>query len=212
MAVDTFTRCANNIHGRGPDKEARVQQAVYCVRSLGMKTCDASKLFIVSTVTITDRIRADDTRRLLAKAGVNGTSAFAIKTCTRLARLDDEQALVQLGHVVASGNPSAERVGLVVDEVNKATTKAARTKAIRQFEQELKTDQDRVAPERNVVISKPRRDKLLGMVSRLATFLDKGNDGEGFQDLSQLQCESSEAELKRSWNRALYRMQIILGG
>jgi len=176
-----------------------------------MKTSDAAKLFIVNAGTINDRIRADDTRRLLAKSGVEGTSAFAVSTCTKLAKLNDEHALVQLGHVVASGSPSAERVGLVVDAVNNETTKAGRTKAIRRFEQEVKSEQSRAKPESNVAISKPRRDKLLTMMAKMSNFLDTGNDGEGFQDLSQLQAEASAAELKRYWNRVLYRMQIILG-
>lgn len=218
LLLEIIARSANVGHGEGDSKDERIQNAIHCVRSLGMTVTDAAKTFLVSPYAITHNMRAEDQRNRLLKSGVEAhhVSNAALEP---LAKLEyDEAAQLKLGTLIAQHQPPADRVKQVVSVVDKQSNAPARLGKIREFEKELSVAAHSINGQRNghvvensKVPQRPRRDKLLTLLSRLTNFLESENDGEAFTDLGQLQVASkADVELITGMCKKLrYRLGVI---
>jgi hypothetical protein len=220
LLLEIIARSGNVAHGGRSSKEERMSHAVYSVRKLGMRSADAAKIYNVSATNINMHIRAEDERRSLAESGID-TSRVANAALEPLARLKfDEPAKKKLGSVISQYVPTAERVRQVVGVMAKAKTTADRFQQVKELERELSAafhsngngkhhangNGHSKAPLR------PRRDKLVSILTRLANFLDSENDGQGFTSLDELQVASAaDIELiNKLWKRLSYRMKVVL--
>lgn len=217
LLLETIARCANVAHGEGDSKLERIQQAVYCVRRLGMATRDASKAFMVADGTINHHIRAEDQRNRLARAGIEA-SHVPNSALEPLSRIDyDEPAQLKVATLIAQHAPPAERVRQVVGAIAKQSTAPARLQKIREFEKELSeaahaSNGHHKAAADTKIVSRPRREKLFRLLGQLVNFLNDGNDGEAFANLEQLQI-SGKADTEKVVElskQIRYRLGVIV--
>lgn len=220
LLIELFTRAANVGHGGRASHDERMAHAVYAVRSLGARPKDAARYFMVSDTNINHRIRAENTRAKLQSSGVQGVQSVPISSLAELSKLDfDEGAQIKFGTLISESPVPCDKVAAVARACAKAKSSADRQKIIKGLEQEI-TEAAHIAkakkPNKEVrrkVPQRPRRDKLLGELSSLASFLDLGNDREAFRTLQELQIASTEDEnsVRELWGRIRFRMELILG-
>lgn len=219
LLLEIIARSANVSHGEGDSKAERINQAAYCVRRLGLMVKDAAKTFLVSDTGLLHHIRAEDQRSRLMRAGVEAHHV-PNASLEPLARLDyDESAQVKLGSLVAQHSPTSERVRQVVQTVAKQSSPQDRIQKIKEFERELsasvheKNGHDRLKENGATKVPlRPRRDKLVTLLTRLVNFLEQENDGEAFTDLAQLQVASQvDRDKVTSLSKKLrYRLGVIV--
>jgi len=188
---EIIARSANTVHGGRSEHNERLQHAVYCVRALGMSSQDAAKAFVVSATSITQNVRAEKERDQLMRAGVDA-SRLPVTTLDAISKLPfDTNAKHQIATLTAQHDVSADRVKQIVNSMKKTKTQAARTAQVREFEKELSSEaRSKAKPSANGSTrapSRPRRDKVLRSLETLVAFMEKGNDGDSFTTLEELQ-------------------------
>lgn len=214
LLQEIIARSGNVGHGGRCEKDERLAHAVYSVRKLGLRVKDAAKLFEVSETSINVRIRAETARTGLAREGIN-VSHVPVSTLASLAPLDTS-AKIKLGHLIAQHNPTAERVKQTVKAVRKARSQNGRLQQIKRFEKELTEEAHRSTATRSgnarKVPRRPRRDRLIGDLTRLATYLESGMDGERFARLDdfQLAGDADADTIRKLWKQVEMRMRTIL--
>jgi hypothetical protein len=218
MLLEAVSRAANVSHGGRSTLDERVANAVHMVKSLGMAARDSAKLFMISEQTIHHQIRADKIRKELGLKGVD-VSSVPSSTIEHLFKIDnDDGAKTKMGMLIAQHKPTGERVKLAVNRIAKAKSDADRMKVVKTVEAELSAELasmrngkklKAIAPKAPM---RPRRDKVISTMTRLADFLDFGNDGEGFGKLADLQVvtQADEKTIRDLWARLEIRMALVL--
>jgi hypothetical protein len=215
---EIIARSANVKHGGRSSKDERLAHAIYCVRSLGMTSQQASALFMISDSTILMHVRAEDERKELAAEGIDTTSIPNV-TIDALRRVPDRRVKLDLCHVVSQYNPTADRVKGVVASICKCGSTDSRFKKVKEFSTDLKKQIQAAGPRRNgqtrdKVPLRPQRDKLLSMLDRLNNFLGNGPNGEPYDRLDAIQFSGGD-DTKRAcalWASIERRMCIIMKG
>lgn len=216
LLLEIIARSANVAHGEGMSKEERIQHAMYCVRRLGMTAADASKAFMVSPEIIRIRIKADEMRATLQRAGVE-PNRITNDALVSISKLDfDESAQVKVGHLAAQHSPKSERIKQVVDTLAKQRSSTARVAKLKEFERELAAEAHDSRNGRRAasaamsrVPARPRRDRFLAAAANLANFLESGNAGEAFVNFDDLQI-STQADTQRAHD-LIKRLRFRLG-
>lgn len=218
LLQEIIARSANVTHGGRCSKDERLAHAIYCVRTLGMQTAQAARLFMVHDSTINMHVRAEEERKVLAKEGLDTTSIPNV-TIDALRRIPDRAAKVDLCHVVGTHCPPADRVKAVVASICRCTSPQARLKKVKEFSTELRKQVQAAGPRRNghmrdKVPLRPQRDKLLSMLDRLNAFLEHGPNGEPYDRIDALQFSGGDdtARAVALWDSIQRRMQIIMRG
>lgn len=220
LLLEIIARAANVSHGEGDTKEERIQQAIYCVKKLGMAVKDAAKSFQVSVTSIRDHIAADDVRNLLAKAGVE-SHHLPIGHLIQIAKLEfDESLQVKVGFLLAQHTVLFERVKQLVAVLLKQGSASLRIQVMRDFEKELSasvhsTNNGKPAESRAAAIKvplRPRRDRLFSRLTKLVNFLESDNDGQAFTSLEELQVatESDRETVVSALKKLRYRIGVLL--
>jgi hypothetical protein len=217
MLLEAIARAGNVGHGGRATQEDRLQHALYMVRTWGMRAKEAAKFWMVGETTIAVHIRAEKEREQLLAAGVNA-NPIPVNTLDALSRLGfSEGSKVNLAHLVTQHSPSTERVKQVVSAMVKTKSESQRLQHIKQFEQELAEAAHRQLPATtngrpHKVPSRPRRDRIINEMTRLANFLDHGLDGQAFLTPDELQISSQTDmdTLCKAWKRVESRMKKIV--
>jgi len=183
---DILIRSLNSRHGWGSEKEERIEHAQYLVRKHGVAVDDAARLMSVSSSVITDRIRAENTRSMLAKAGVNSVS-MPLGALLAVSRVKNERAAVKLAKCVAEYGVPVDRLVDAVRSIESAKSVSDVTKTVNEFAKEAESSENNVN-RNSKVIKSPRRDKIMRKLEDLSHFLERGNDGTGFSSMEELQC------------------------
>ncbi len=215
--LDIICRSNNTGHGGRSDREERIANAMHCITVNGMRVADAAKIFVVSSSAIDNRVRAERVRKTLAKEGIV-TDGVPILTLAELAKVPDDNVKRNMGHLLATHNPTGDRVKQVVGVLKKAGSQAERLRKVKAFGKELAEEAHRVGPSKSqsashqAVPRRPRRDELIRRLRQLANFLDQGMDGQAFTCLTDLQIasDSDEAVIRGEWERLQFRMKLIL--
>lgn len=215
MLLEAFSRAGNVPLGGRAEIDERKAHAVYCVKSLGMRVTDAGRLFAVANNTITLVLRAEESRKTLAKADIDA-SRVPVTALADMAALDKQPGMLEkVGSLVAQHLPKGERVKQVVAAITKEKTQPAKLAVVKQFEKELTADA--VRSHKGTVkslkaVGRPRRDKFISRMRSLADFLDLDLAGGGFTTLQELQVasEADEMEIGNLWKRIQLRMTMIL--
>lgn len=217
MLLDLVACSANATHGEGMAKEERIQHAADFVRRRGMKVKDAAAIFVVAETSINGHIRAERVRQQLQRAGVDAHRIVnaALLPLDKLSY--DESAQVKIGALVAQHSPTAERIKQVVATTARESTASGRLNRIKKFEKELaqeaQSHNGHTAHDTNghLRVSRPRRDKFLSLMSRLANFLESENAGEPFSQYEELQI-TTKADLEKAQDlskRVRYRLGVV---
>lgn len=210
--VDVFLRSANTGHGGRSSRDERLEQAVFCVRARGITAVAAAQVFKVCKSTITHRIRADNIRKDLAAAHVPKFHTLSQQHLLVLGKEPEESVRNQFATITAASNVSSERLRAYINLSAKKKSREAKTAVVKEFEAELKKAAKLSERQKKLTrVTKPRRDQMLAMLSKLAAFLDRGNDGGGFSCLSELQCDSIQdsSEVTKLWQRIERRMNLL---
>lgn len=217
MLLDLVARTGNVAHGKGDTKEHRMQHALYFIRNHGLTTKDAAKYFIVSEATINHRLRSEEQRTYLGLAGIDASSIPGA-TLEPLSKLDgDESAKLNTARLIVRHRPTAERVRQVVSVLAKQSNSQARAKKIKEFEKELTESahetngHHKVAIEKSKVPQRPRRDKFIGLATRLVNFLECDNAGESFTSLDEMQI-TTKADIAKATDlikRLQFRLKVL---
>lgn len=217
LLLEIIARAANAAHGEGDTKEERIQQAMYCVRKLGMAVKDAAKSFLVATTTINLHMRAEEQRNRLAKSGIS-TQHIPTTVLEPLAKLDfDESIQHRLGTLIAQHSLPGERVKQAVGTLVKQSSAAQRQSVLKDLEKECSTKahakngSNGHHSNTNRIPERPRRDKLFSIAQRLSNFLESENGGEAFTSLEQMQIVNGDTEnAVKLLKKIHYRIGVIL--
>lgn len=195
LLIESFSRAANVAHGEGDSKDERIAQAMYCVEKLGMSPKNVAKLFLISQSAIAYNTRAERMRRQLEKSGIKAHHLPA-GSLEPLAKLDyDEPLQLKVGALISAHQTPMERVRQVVSDIDRQTSNGARLEKLKEFEKALGVEahaSNGHVGESNKVPSRPRLQKAIGMMARLAGFLETGNGGDPFRTLDDLQCATHD--------------------
>lgn len=190
LSAESFARSANVFHGGRSERPERLQQAIYCVRKLGIFATDAARLFNVTEYSINQHVRAEKLRDDLAKQGVD-TSRLPIGVLDAMSRIDgDENAQRNLAVIVAQHDLPIAAVKSVCNELRAASGHQERTAIIKGLEKELAAQAKAVSSAKKAATKapkRPRRDTFMRYLENTAAFLEKGNDGQSFTSMDQLQ-------------------------
>lgn len=216
--LEIIARAGNVGHGGRSEKAERTHNALHCIQRLGMSIVDASRTFNIATTTIQLHIRAEKKQNELADEGID-TTRVPRGTLNAIAKIGDSNLETKLGHLVVQHGPSLSRVDQVAKSVKKAKSHAARIAKIKEFERELTQQEHRenrghVAKTngRSKVPRRPRRDRIIGDLTKLANWLDSGLQGEPFFSLSDFQIADEEDRkvVRNAWNRIEVRMKKLI--
>lgn len=179
-------RSLNSRHGWGSTKEERIEHAVFLVRKYGMHVDTVARAMVVGSSTISLHIRAEDERARLAKNGID-SSAMPNKSLTSLASIADESLRNAVARTSVETKSTGDKTAELAAAVAKAKSKAAASAAIADFKKAANAI-DEIKSNRGSSIKKPRREKVLRLLTTLADFLERGNDGQAFSTLDELSC------------------------
>jgi len=202
-------RSLNARHGWGSEKEERLAHAVFLVRKHGVTTSDAAKLLMVSTSSITMRIRADEAKASLARKGVDA-SRMSMGGLSAIGSIQDEKHAVTVARIAIEHNATADTIIAAVNRLNSAKSTAEKSAITKEFQKHLVADNS--GKNKPGVVKRPRREKVNRLMDSLASFLDRGNDNGGFTSLDELQCVPDEDsdKLKVLANKIIVRLNMIL--
>lgn len=217
MELEAIARSGNVHHGERATKDDRIAHAVHMVRTYGMRSEDASQLFRVAVVTINQHVRAEQMRKNLGEYGINADT-IPTGTLDVLTKVKDEKVVKKIGQLVAQHLPPAKDVMQTVNRIDRAKSEESRLQIVKDMEKSLaqaasqsrnKAKLKAAAPK---AILRPRREKVMNCLTRLADFLDFNNSGEGFSSLAELQVTTAQdtKEVQKLWQRIAMRMAIIL--
>lgn len=217
LLLEIIARSGNVGHGGRSEKEERIAHAVYSVRILGMRPKDAAKIFILAESTINNHIRAEKEREELAAAGVD-LSAIGNSSVEPLSKIADSSVKLKVAQLVSQHNPGGEKVKQVAGAIRKAKSQSARLGHVKKMEKDLAEAAHRSTPKRRndngqgKVPQRPRRDRLIRDLGKVADYLDFGMDGQGFASLGDLQIasETDEVTIRDLNKRIEFRMKMIL--
>jgi ParB-like chromosome segregation protein Spo0J len=179
-------RSLNSRHGWGSTKEERIEHAVFLVRKYGVHIDAVSRAMVVSDHAITQRIRAEDERARLAKDGIDA-SKVAIKALSALASVPNESLRNSVAKAAIEAKANAIETADLAKVVAKSKSKAAAVSAIADFKKAADAIVE-IKSSRGGELRKPRREKLLHLLTTLADFLERGNGGQAFATLDELSC------------------------
>jgi ParB-like chromosome segregation protein Spo0J len=180
-------RSLNSRHGWGSTKEERVEHAVFLVRKYGMHVETVARAMVVSDHSILQRIRAEDERARLAKNGIDASS-MALRGLSTLASISDESLRNATAKAAVEAKASGESIAELAAAVSKAKSKAAASVAIAEFKKTASAISEIKSSKKGGKLRKPRREKFLSLITGLADFLERGNDGSAFSTLDELTC------------------------
>jgi ParB-like chromosome segregation protein Spo0J len=209
MERELVIRSLNSRHGWGSTKEERIEHAVYLVRKFGVDMSTAARSMVVSETTIFDRIRIDDTRVKLAKAGVE-TSKISNTAMASIARVADLSAQKRIAQIANETKATVDDVANVVGGVVAASGVAATSKLISTFAKTME-QKKHISNKSTRGLKKPRREKFLKLLSSLSEFLEVGNDGSAFSSLDELSCsfENDYDTVRTLYAKINSRLQCI---
>ncbi|KKM62732.1 hypothetical protein LCGC14_1518660 [marine sediment metagenome] len=218
LLLEIIARSGNVGHGGRSEKEERTAHAAYSVRRLGMRPKDAAKIFNLAESTITLNIRAEKQREELASAGVD-LSAVGNSSVEPLSKIVDSGVKLKVAQLVSQHNPGGEKIRQVAGAIRKAKSQSARLAHVKNMEKELTEADHRSIPKRRndngqrKVPQRPRRDRIIRDLGKLADYLDFGMDGQGFASFGDFQIASApdEATVRDLHKRIQFRMKMILG-
>ena len=216
LLIEPFLRAANVTHGERGTLDERIANAVYCVQKLGMTVSNAAELFVIAAGTINNHIRAEETRKRLAKTGVDASSV-RVSALDRMANIQDDNVLAKVGALVARHSPTEQVVKQAVERINAARTQPKRLAVVKEMERELATS-NLITPGRNgkkqvapKAPARPWKDKVERLSIQLADFLDYGRSGEGFTNFRELQFSGSNTDkIMEVFDRLQYRLSILI--
>jgi hypothetical protein len=220
LLLEVIARSGNVGHGERSPKEERLAHAVYSVRLLGMRHKDACKIFMVSEHAIRTHIAAEKERVDFGKQGVD-MSHVPISSLSALSGLKfDESTKTKVGHLVSRHNPTVERVSQTVKAIKKARSQSGRNNEVKKLEIELAEQAHRSRQDRrgnkqpHKVPRRPRRDRLIGHLTKLTNYLESGMDGEAFVRLDDFQIagDGDKKVIADLWKRIQFRMKVIQKG
>lgn len=215
LLLEIIARSGNVGHGGRSEKEERIAHALYSVRSLGMTAKDAAKLFIVSDATINNHIRAEEERKFHASHGIN-VSSMPNASLLEIAKIDDLQLKTKLAGLASQHVVSHDRLGQAVKAIRKAKTQQSRIGVVKNLEGELAESAHRTrtrdANTPRKVPKRPRRDRVISLLTNLANFLEAGRDGEPLLSMADLQVADIEDRktIQGLWGRVAIRMEKIV--
>ena len=180
-------RSLNSRHGWGSTKEERVEHAVFLVRKYGMHVETVARAMVVSDHSILQRIRAEDERARLARNGIDASS-MALRGLSTLASIPDESLRNTTAKAAVEAKASGESIAELAAAVSKAKSKAAASVAIAEFKKAASAISEIKSAKKGGKLRKPRREKFLSLITNLADFLERGNDGSAFSTLDELSC------------------------
>jgi hypothetical protein len=203
---ESLIRSLNARHGWGTSKEDRIDHAVYLVRAQGLSTDDAARLMVVSSSTILKRIRAENAKANLAKAGLDA-SKLSMTHMDALDRIQDGDIQLEVARIAVQKGVSADSIKNVVDSMHKARSRAGQISKMKEWSKDLLP-----AVDGKKTLKSPRREKFLRSLTLLNDFLERGNDGSGFSSLDELQCvEADSDKVKMLAAKVLIRLKTIAG-
>lgn len=219
---EVLSRSGNVSHGARASRQERLIHAMYSVSGLGLSLNDAAVAFNISRSTLGQNIKAEQTRRELLKAGVRGVEALPMHSLRALSVLEFDADLQQkVASLAIQHGMTREDVGTAAKAIKAARSQPARLAALKNLERDL-TSQARAVnrkTERNGkadrTLERPRRREFLNLMDRLVRLLEKGNAGEAFTTLEQLQFVGDEdtARAASLANKLRYRLRVLgLGG
>ena len=218
LLLEVIARSGNVGHGGRSEFDERVAHAVYSVRQLGLPSDSAAKLYEVSRSSIDHHIKADKKAAEYAREGVN-VAKLPRSTILAVGSANDIGSEIKLAQLANQHQPPAARVAEVAKTVKASRSSGKRLLAIKDFERELTAEAHRKTngkPKQNgscqKVPRRPRRDRLVRDLERLANWLDTGLDGNRFDRLTDLQVSDKvdEGDVRRNWSRIQSRMKVIL--
>jgi hypothetical protein len=206
---EVVIRSLNARHGWGSEKDERMDHAVYLVQRHGMTTDDASRMFMVAKASINLRIKADETKAKLAKRGIDA-SRLSQAALAAIGSVQDEKYATAVAKAAVETSATGEQVTDAAKSIIAAKSTAAKAKIIKDF---AKVWGDSIKLEtKSKGMRRPRREKFLRHMQSMSTFLEHGNDGEGFHSLDDLQCTENDREkVEMLCNKITVRLNVIRG-
>ena len=180
-------RSLNSRHGWGSTKEERVEHAVFLVRKHGMHVETVARAMVVSDHSILQRIRAEDERARLASVGIDASS-MSLRGLSTLASIPDESLRNSAAKAAVETSARGEKIAELAAVVSKARSKAAASSAIAEFKKAADAIAEIKSNKKSGRLKKPRREKALYLLTSLCDFLERGNDGQSFSTLDELNC------------------------
>ena len=207
---EVIIRSLNSKHGWGSEKEERLAHAVFVVRKHGITTADASKLFVVSTSSISMRIKADDTKAILARKSIDA-SRLSLGALSAIASIQDEKHATAMAKIAVEHAATGDEVTSAVQKLNSVKSAAEKAKSIKDFAASLNGSVKHEAS--SASCKRPRRKKFLSMLESVSEFLEHGNGGDGFTSMDELQCvKATDGEkIAVLCNKITVRLNMIRG-
>jgi hypothetical protein len=183
---ELIIRSLNSRHGWGSTKEDRIEHAVFLVRKHGMHIETVARAMVVSDKSIYQRIKAEDERSRLAKAGLDA-SRMPLKSLASLAMVADESLRTQAAKAVIETKVSGDKAAELASVIAKAKSRAAAVASIADFKKAADLANE-VQKTNGGRLKKPRRERFLRLLNQFSDFLERGNDGSSFATLDELNC------------------------
>lgn len=179
-------RSLNARHGWGDSRQDRIEHAVYLVRSHGLSVDDVSRLLCVGRTTINARIRSDEMKKKLVRFGLD-PKRLTNSILDSLTQLDDDEHVCSLAKIAISNEVHGDAFLNAVHAVKRARSSPEKKRTIAEFAKEQSVLTRKTGTK--ATAKRPRRDKFLRMLKEFVEFLERGNDGTGFSNFSELQLD-----------------------
>jgi ParB-like chromosome segregation protein Spo0J len=180
-------RSLNSRHGWGSTKEERIEHAVFLVRKYGMHVDTVAHALVVSADSIVSHIKAENERARLARCGIDALS-MPILSLSSLARIADEDTRNKVASTAIEKKSTGKQVAELASAVAAASSKAKQSVLIAEFRKAADSIAEIKSSRGGGKLKKPRREKFLSLITNLADFLDRGNDGHAFSTLDEVSC------------------------
>lgn len=213
MYQEILARIGNVGHGGRSSNAERLNNAMYCINSLGMERKEAARSFLVNETTLKQHLKAEEARKDLLKNGVHEAARLGHKECFQLSQLSyDDESQKKIAQLISHHPVTRERITQVIGELKKQSNKQGRTSVIMSFEKELTAQAKARTTHKNgkPTVSRPRRALVFKHLQTLVNFFEKGNGGEAFTNVEQLQLLPEDVEnFKSLTGKIKYRAELL---
>jgi ParB-like chromosome segregation protein Spo0J len=182
---ELIIRSLNSRHGQGATKDERIEHAVFLVQGKGIRTDVAARAMCICESSITDRIRANDTRAELIKSGVD-CSKMSMTHLKAMSRLKDPSRKLQLAKAVSITQATGAETEELVRGVEKARSTAAAQKVIAEAASQWAAS--KAIKKKTGASTNRRRKSLIDLLTRLSDFLETGNAGSSISTMDDAGC------------------------
>jgi hypothetical protein len=215
VVYDSFPRILNLAHGKAEHPETKMANAIAEVSKGSVSVKDAANRYLVSYDALSQRLKHEEVKVIMEKAGFNAARLSRTKTgLSPLATLELDSVKVAAGTVVVESCLTQEDVRLMVDQLKKAGSENAQLDIVKKWKMKVHaaSGSGSRSAGNEEILGRPGSRRTLSRRAQFEKWLSRGDRQlDGVVTLNDLQIvrEDDQKEMAVRLNQLIRKLRVL---